>query len=164
DLRRVLDEIQAAGIDNVLALRGDPPVGETDWIAHPEGQHYSVELIELIRRDYDFCVGAACFPEVHPDAPGPEEDLAYLKRKVDAGASFLITQLFFDNKDYFGFVERARGVGIEVPIIPGIWPVTNYGQIKRIAELCKSRFPQQYERVLHERDADAYAVADLGSA
>ena len=164
ELRRVLDEIQGAGIDNVLALRGDPPAGETEWIAHPDGLHYSVELIELIKREYDFCIGAACFPEVHPDATSPEEDLAYLKRKVEAGASFLITQLFFDNKDYFGFVERARAVGIDVPIIPGIWPVTNYAQIKRIAELCQSRFPDQYERELRERETDADAVADLGVA
>jgi methylenetetrahydrofolate reductase (NADPH) len=164
DLRRVLDDIAEAGIENVLALRGDPPQGETDWIAHPEGLHYSVELIELIKREYDFCVGAACFPEVHPDAPSAEEDLEYLKRKVDAGASFLITQLFFDNRDYFRFVEQARAIGIEAPIIPGIWPVTNYTQIKRIAELCKSRFPETYERELQERESDADAVADLGVA
>jgi methylenetetrahydrofolate reductase (NADPH) len=164
DLRRVLDEIQAAGIENVLALRGDPPAGETEWIAHPEGLQYSVELIEMIRREYDFCVGAAAFPEVHPEAPSPEEDLAYLKRKVDAGASFLITQLFFDNEDYFGFVERARAIGIDVPIIPGIWPVTNYGQIKRIADLCKARLPDRYEREMQERENDADAVVGLGVA
>src|SRR3954452_3436434 len=112
ELRRQLDEIAEAGIENVLALRGDPPQGEREWIAHPEGLHYSVELIEMIKADYDFSVGAACFPEVHPDAVGAEEDLQYLKRKVDAGASFLITQLFFDNRDYFNFVDEARGVGI----------------------------------------------------
>ena len=163
-LRAVLDEIQAAGIENVLALRGDPPAGEDEWIAHPEGLHYSIELIELIQREYDFCVGAACFPEVHPAAESPEEDLRYLKRKVDAGASFLITQLFFDNRDYFDFVESARAIGIDVPIIPGIWPVTNYTQIKRIAELCKSRFPETFERELEERKDDLDAVADLGVA
>ena len=163
-LRAVLDEIQAAGIENVLALRGDPPQGETEWIAHPEGLHYSVELIEMIQREYDFCVGAACFPEVHPAAASAEEDLHYLKRKVDAGASFLITQLFFDNRDYFEFVDQARAVGIDVPIIPGIWPVTNYAQIKRIADLCKSRFPERFERELEERRDDLDAVADLGVA
>jgi methylenetetrahydrofolate reductase (NADPH) len=163
-LRAVLDEIQAAGIDNVLALRGDPPAGETEWIAHPDGLEYSVELIELIQRDYDFCVGAACFPEVHPEAASPEEDLRYLKRKVDAGATFLITQLFFDNRDYFEFVDQARAIGIEVPIIPGIWPVTNYAQIKRIAELCQSRFPDRFERELEERKDDIDAVAGLGVA
>jgi methylenetetrahydrofolate reductase (NADPH) len=164
DLRRQLDEIAEAGIENVLALRGDPPGGESEWVAHPEGLHYSVELIEMIKRDYDFCVGAACFPEVHPDAASPEEDLRYLKAKVDAGASFLITQLFFDNKDYFGFVDSAREIGIDVPIIPGIWPVTNYTQIKRIAELCKSRFPERFESELAERKDDLSAVTDLGVA
>jgi methylenetetrahydrofolate reductase (NADPH) len=164
DLRRQLDEIAGAGIDNVLALRGDPPQGETEWIAHPKGLEYSVELIEMIKREYDFCVGAACFPEVHPDAPSPEDDLRYLKQKVDAGAGFLITQLFFDNNDYFNFVEDARNAGVEVPIIPGIWPVTNYTQIKRIADLCKSRFPDRFEAELRERKEDLHAVADLGVA
>jgi methylenetetrahydrofolate reductase (NADPH) len=163
-LRRQLDEIAEAGIENVLALRGDPPQGETEWIAHPEGLHYSVELIEMIKADYDFCVGAACFPEVHPDAPSAEEDMRYLKRKVDAGASFLITQLFFDNRDYFSFVDEARAAGIDVPIIPGIWPVTNYAQIKRIADLCKSRFPERFERELEERREDLTATTDLGVA
>jgi methylenetetrahydrofolate reductase (NADPH) len=164
DLRRQLDEIAEAGIENVLALRGDPPQGESEWIAHPQGLHYSVELIDLIRAEYDFCIGAACFPEVHPDATSPEEDLRYLKAKVDAGASFLITQLFFDNKDYFGFVEEARAIGIDVPITPGIWPVTDYKQIKRIADLCKSRFPHHFETELSERKDDLDAVTGVGIA
>jgi methylenetetrahydrofolate reductase (NADPH) len=164
DLRRQLDEIAEAGIDNVLALRGDPPKGETEWIAHDDGLHYSVELIEILKADYDFCIGAACFPEVHPDAPSAEEDMQYLKRKVDAGANFLITQLFFDNRDYFNFVDEARAAGIDVPIIPGIWPVTNYKQIKRIADLCKSRFPERFERELDERKDDETATVDLGVA
>jgi methylenetetrahydrofolate reductase (NADPH) len=163
-LRRILDDIASSGIDNVLALRGDPPAGETDWVPHPDGLEYSVELIEMIKSEYDFCVGAACFPEVHPEANSPEEDLRYLKRKVDAGASFLITQLFFDNRDYFNFVEDARGLGIDVPIIPGIWPVTNYAQIKKIAELCQSRFPDRFQRELEERKDDLDAVANLGVA
>lgn len=163
-LRRILDEIAEAGIENVLALRGDPPAGEAEWVAHPDGLHYSVELIEMIKRDYDFCVGAACFPEVHPQATGPEEDLQYLKRKVEAGASFLITQLFFDNNDYFEFVDQARAIGIDVPIIPGIWPVTNFRQIKRIAELCQSRFPEQFEAELTERADDPEATTELGVA
>jgi methylenetetrahydrofolate reductase (NADPH) len=164
-LRAVLDDIQSAGIENVLALRGDPPQGETEWIAHPEGLHYSVELIQLIVSEYpDFCIGAACFPEVHPQATSPEEDLQYLKRKVEAGASFLITQLFFDNRDYFDFVDQVRGIGIDVPIIPGIWPVTNFAQIKRIAELCESRFPDRFERELDDRKDDVEATTELGVA
>ncbi len=163
-LRRQLDEIAEAGIENVLALRGDPPQGETEWIAHPEGLHYSIELIEMIKADYDFSIGAACFPEVHPDATSAEEDLRYLKSKVDAGAGFLITQLFFDNRDYFNFVDDARAAGIDVPIIPGIWPVTNYTQIKRIADMCKSRFPERFERELEDRKDDLDAVTSLGVA
>jgi methylenetetrahydrofolate reductase (NADPH) len=163
-LRAILDEIQAAGIENVLALRGDPPRGQTEWRPHPDGLRYSVELIELMKRDYDFCIGAACFPEVHPEAASPEEDLHYLTRKVAAGANFLITQLFFDNQHYFDFVERARAAGIEVPIIPGIFPVTNFAQIKRITEMCGAVFPERLENELAEREDDADAVADLGVA
>jgi methylenetetrahydrofolate reductase (NADPH) len=104
-LVEILGEIRDAGIDNILALRGDPPRGETEWVPHPDGLRWSIELIELIRSQFpDFCIGAACFPEVHPEATTSDQDLEYAKRKVDAGASFLITQLFFDNRDYFDFV------------------------------------------------------------
>src|SRR5436309_577158 len=108
-LREILDEIRDAGIENVLALRGDPPRGETEWTPHPQGLHGSPELIDLIGDE--FCVGGACFPEVHPEAPDLEHDLAFCKRKLDAGATFLITQLFFDNDLYFDFVREARGAG-----------------------------------------------------
>ena len=108
-LVEILEEIQAAGIQNVLALRGDPPRGETSWTPHPGGLSFSVELIRLIKERFDFCVGAAGFPEVHLDAPDRASDLRYAKEKVDAGAGFLITQLFFDNEAYFDYVEEARG-------------------------------------------------------
>src|ERR687888_1327386 len=134
----ILGEIRDAGIDNVLALRGDPPRGQTEWRPHPGGLHYSVELIELIRDGFDFAIGAACFPEVHPEAPDLEHDLRYARRKVESGAGFLITQLFFDNELYFDFVEEARRAEITVPIIPGIMPITNYKQIKTITELCEA--------------------------
>src|SRR4051794_17181409 len=125
ELRAMLDRIAAAGIDNVLALRGDPPRGEVEWKATEGGLSYSRELIELIRDEYGFSIGAACFPETHIHASSPEADLAYLKEKVDAGARFLVTQLFFDNDVYWSFVARAREIGIDVPIIPGIMPITN---------------------------------------
>src|SRR3954447_20651006 len=108
ELRGVLDEMRDAGIDNVLAGRGDPPRGETEWTVTPGGLSYSTELISLIASDYDFAIGAACFPEVHPAAVDPETDIRFLKEKVDAGARFLITQLFFDNEMYFDFVARAQ--------------------------------------------------------
>jgi methylenetetrahydrofolate reductase (NADPH) len=164
-LREILDEIGAAGIDNVLALRGDPPRGETDWVPHPDGLESSVELIELIRADYDFCVGATCFPEVHPEAPDLEHDLRYTKRKVDSGASFLITQLFFENEDYFRFVERAREFGIDVPILAGIMPITNFEQIKRFTTLCGASIPPALFEQLEARHAEGQeAVTELGVA
>ena len=163
-LVEILTEIDAAGVDNVLALRGDPPRGETEWQPHPGGLHYSVELIRLIRERFDFCVGAACFPEIHPDAPDRESDLSYARAKQEAGAGFLITQLFFDNELYFGFVEEARAAGITVPIVPGIMPITNYGQIKRFTEMCGASIPDELERELNGRADDPEAVAELGVA
>ncbi len=162
-LREILDEIAGAGIDNVLALRGDPPRGEAEWTPHPDGLHHSVDLIELICSDYDFCVGATCFPEVHPEAADLDQDLGYLKRKVDAGASFLITQLFFDNEDYFRFVDSAREYGIDVPIIAGIMPITNFDQLKRFTTLCGATIPPLLHEQLEARNAEGEeAVAELG--
>jgi len=163
-LVEILEQIDEAGVENVLALRGDPPRGQSEWQPHPGGLHYSVELIRLIRERFDFCVGAACFPEIHPDAPDRESDLGYALAKQDAGVGFLITQLFFDNELYFEFVEEARAVGITVPIIPGIMPVTNYGQIKRFTEMCGATIPDELEEQLNGRADDPEAVAELGVA
>jgi methylenetetrahydrofolate reductase (NADPH) len=163
-LVELLGEIQAAGVENVLALRGDPPRGETQWKPHPGGLSYSVELIRLIAERFDFCVGAACFPEKHPDAPDRESDLRYALEKQEAGAAFLITQLFFDNELYFDFVEQARAAGITVPIVPGIMPITNYGQIKRFTEMCGATIPDALERELSGRADDPEAVTELGVA
>ena len=163
-LVQILEEIDAAGIQNVLALRGDPPRGEAAWKPHPGGLSYSVELIRLIRERFDFCVGAACFPEVHLDAPDRESDLRYAREKVEAGAGFLITQLFFDNEVYFGYVDEARAAGIDVPIVPGIMPITNYGQIHRFTDMCGATIPEDLERQLTGRADDPEAVAELGVA
>jgi methylenetetrahydrofolate reductase (NADPH) len=163
-LVEILEEIRASGIQNVLALRGDPPRGENEWKPHPGGLSYSVELIRLIKENFDFCVGAAGFPEVHLDAPDRASDLRYAKAKVDAGAEFLITQLFFDNDAYFDYIEDARGAGIEVPIVPGIMPITNYGQIHRFTDMCGATIPEDLERQLDGRADDPEAVAELGVA
>jgi len=164
DLRGVLDEVQAAGIENVLALRGDPPRGETEWRPHPGGLSYSTELAALMADGYDFAIGAACFPEVHPEAPDMEHDLRFLKEKIAAGAGFLITQLFFDNDFYFDFVDEARAAGVTVPIVPGIMPITNFAQIKRFTEMCGASIPEGLERELFARADDAEAVTELGVA
>jgi methylenetetrahydrofolate reductase (NADPH) len=163
-LVEILGELGDSGIENVLALRGDPPRGETEWRPHPGGLHYSVELIGLIAEEFEYCIGAACFPEVHPEARDLEHDLRYARRKVDGGASFLITQLFFDNELYFDFIEEARATGIGVPIIPGIMPITSYKQIKTITGLCGATLPAELERELDERADDPEAVAELGVA
>jgi methylenetetrahydrofolate reductase (NADPH) len=162
ELELILDGIAEAGIDNVLALRGDPPRGETEWKAHPGGLRYSTELTSLITEHYPFAVGAACFPEVHPEAPDMAHDLRFLREKVGAGASFLITQLFLDNELYFRFVEEARAVGIEVPIIPGVMPITNVGQIKTMTGMCGASIPPSLLQALESRAGDTDAVLQLG--
>ena len=164
ELHDILGDITEAGIDNVLALRGDPPAGESEWRPHPDGLRYSTELARLICDGYPFCVGAACFPEVHPEAPDMGSDLRFLAEKVRAGASFLITQLFFDNELYFRFVEEARAAGIEVPIIPGIMPITNVRQIKTITGRCGASIPQALLEALEWRAEDPQAVMGLGVA
>jgi methylenetetrahydrofolate reductase (NADPH) len=163
-LRGTLDEMREAGIDNVLALRGDPPAGEQEWIRTEGGLEYSSELVTLIAEDYPFAVGAACFPETHIHAESPESDLRHLREKVASGVNFLITQLFFDNAVYFDFVKRARVAGIEVPIIPGVMPITRVGQVERMAGMCGASIPEELRRELHARGEDPEAVLDFGVA
>ena len=163
-LRATLDEMHAAGIDNVLALRGDPPAGQEDWVKTDGGLEYSSELVELIAGDYPFAIGAACFPETHIHAQSPEADLRHLAEKVQAGVDFLITQLFFDNTVYFDFVARARTAGIEVPILPGIMPITHAGQIQRMAVMCGASIPDGLRAELAAREDNPEAVLDFGVA
>jgi methylenetetrahydrofolate reductase (NADPH) len=164
ELRATLEEMRAAGIDNVLALRGDPPAGLQDWVKTEGGLEYSRELVQLIRADYPFAIGAACFPETHIHAASPEADVAYLAEKVGAGVDFLITQLFFDNALYFDFVARARAAGIEVPIVPGILPITQIGQLERMTSMCGASIPEGLRRELHAREGSPEAVVDFGVA
>src|SRR3954454_24405910 len=164
ELRATLDEMREAGIENVLALRGDPPQGQEEWVATEGGLSYSTELIELIAESYDFSIGAACFPEVHIASPDMEQDLRVMKQKVANGARFLITQLFFDNELYFEFVEKARAAGVDVPIIPGIMPIQAYGQIRRITTMCGATIPAALERELSARQDEPDAVRDFGVA
>jgi methylenetetrahydrofolate reductase (NADPH) len=164
ELRDTLDEMQAAGIDNVLALRGDPPAGELDWVKTDGGLEYSRELVQLIKLDYPFAIGAACFPETHIHALSPQADLEHLAEKVLAGVDFLITQLFFDNELYFDFVARARAAGISVPIVPGILPITQIGQLERMTKMCGASIPAGLHRELHAREGQPEAVIDFGVA
>jgi methylenetetrahydrofolate reductase (NADPH) len=161
DLSSILDQLAAAGVDNVLALRGDPPRGEPFRPA-PDGFAHASDLVAFIRSRWDFCIGGACYPEMHPDAPDPATDLAHLATKVRAGADFLITQLFFDESDYFSFVARARAAGIGVPILPGIMPVTDVGGVRRMTTMCGARLPAELEGRLAAAEGDPARVLEVG--
>jgi len=162
EITTILEEIEAAGIENVMTLRGDPPRGQTDFVPHPEGFPHANELVRFIRARKNFCLGVAGYPEGHPEAPSKEIDLVNLKRKVDAGAEFIITQLFFDNRYYFDFTARARAAGIDLPIIPGIMPITDLAQIKRFTQLCGAAIPSSLLAELEAVDGNKDAVAQVG--
>jgi methylenetetrahydrofolate reductase (NADPH) len=164
ELRRTLDQMREAGVDNVLALRGDPPRGQDRWTKTEGGLEYSRELVELLREDYDFAIGGAAFPETHIHATSPEDDMRFLKAKVDAGVQFLITQMFFDNRYYFDFVDRARAAGIDVPIVPGVMPILSLDGIKRMTELSAAHLPEGLREQLEARRGNDEAVAELGVA
>src|SRR6476646_1466639 len=159
-----LDRIAESGIENVFALRGDPPRGEEDFVQPEAGLGSAAELAEFVSAGWDFTIGGACFPEVHPEAPDLETDLRYLKTKVDAGATFLITQLFFDNQVYFDFVEKARAGGIEVPILAGVIPVASFAQTKRICDLCDATIPPQLEAAFEAAGGEPEREFELGIA
>lgn len=161
ELEGVLDQLAGVGIENVLALRGDPPKGE-EFKAVPGGFAYASDLAAMIKARGSFCIGGAAYPEVHPDAPNAETDLGHLVTKVDAGADFLITQLFFSNPDYFAFVERARAKGITVPIVPGIMPITDVAQVKRFTAMCGAKIPADLMTALEAADGDSEAVLQVG--
>jgi methylenetetrahydrofolate reductase (NADPH) len=163
-LAATLERISAAGIENVFALRGDPPRGQEDFVQPEGGLGSAAELTAFIASRWDFTVGGACFPEVHPEAPDLETDLAYLRTKVEAGASFLITQLFFDNRVYFDFVDAAREASIEVPILAGVIPVASFAQTKRICELCDASIPPRLEAAFAAAGGDEDAEFELGVA
>jgi methylenetetrahydrofolate reductase (NADPH) len=157
ELRSVIGSYADAGIRNILALRGDPAEGPTaPYVAHPEGLRYAVELVEMVKSLGDFCVGVAAFPEGHPSCGSLEADARVLVAKAEAGAEFAITQLFFRPDDYFRLADRVSALGGDIPIIPGIMPVTNLGQIRRMTELSGAALPDEVvERVARHDDPAA---------
>ena len=165
ELASVLDELHAAGIRNVMALRGDPPKGESAFRPHPDGFAHASDLVAFIRaqpKRWDFCIGAAAYPEGHVETRDLARDLAHLKTKVDAGVDFLVTQLFFDNPRYFGFVERARAAGVAAPILPGIMPIQSVEQIERMTKMCGASLPRILGAAMDVRREDGEAARDLG--
>ncbi|HEX9269910.1 MAG TPA: methylenetetrahydrofolate reductase [NAD(P)H] [Candidatus Limnocylindria bacterium] len=162
DLAEIVDAFVGNGIENILALRGDPPRGQARFTPVEGGFAHGSELAAFIRSRWDVCLAGAAYPETHLEAPDPETDLRNLKRKVEAGVEILITQLFFEPADYFGFVERARAAGIRQPIVPGIMPVTNVAQLVRFTTMCGAHIPVAlHDRLEHVRDDEA-AVIDVG--
>ena len=163
ELRAYLQEADQAGVDNVVALRGDPPQGDAEFKPVEGGLAHANELVELIHREFpQMGVAVAGYPETHQEAPGPTADLENLRRKVDAGAQVVLTQLFYDNADYFRFVAACGKLGIGVPIVPGVLPVTNLAQIQRISSLCGARLPEPFAAELEACQDDAEGQFDIG--
>jgi methylenetetrahydrofolate reductase (NADPH) len=164
DIDRILKQLERDGIENILALRGDPPKGETEFRPSRNGFSHASDLVAFIRSRYGFSLGGAGHPEGHIECRDLEKDLAHLKIKVNAGLDFIITQLFFENRHYFDFVQRARTTGIRVPIIPGIMPITNVGQVKRFTEMCGASIPAPFLSEMESVQDDPEVVLHLGTA
>jgi len=163
ELAAVLERLIEAGVENVIALRGDPPQGEKDFSPHPDGLAHASDLVRMIHtRHPQLCIAAAGYPETHIEAKSAEEDLGFLGLKVREGAEVVLTQLFFDNARYFDFVKRARAIGITVPIVPGIMPITNVAQIERFTKLCGASIPAELRRRLEPVRDDTGAVVRIG--
>lgn len=162
EIAGILDELWKAGIRNVLSLRGDPQAGQSQFIATEGGFANADELVAFVRSKHDFCIGVAGYPEGHPQCLNRTRDLEYLKRKVDNGGDFVITQLFFDNADFYRFRDDARAMGIKAPIIAGIMPITNVGQIKRFVSMCGAKIPHRLLKKLEAVEPDTEAVHRAG--
>lgn len=163
EIASVLRQLRDAGIENVLALRGDPPRDVGRFVVPENGFAYASELVAFIRSEgFDFCVAGAAYPEKHVEAVDMATDIANLRRKVDAGLDLLVTQLFFDNRDYARFLVDARAAGVHLPIIPGIMPITDFGQIERFTTMCGARIPDTLRARLEPVRDDAHAVREIG--
>jgi methylenetetrahydrofolate reductase (NADPH) len=164
DIKSFLDELVSNGIENVLALRGDPPEGFDKFVKPENGFEFANELVAHIKKDYNLCVGVAGYPEGHVECPDKKRDLDNLKKKVDAGADFIITQLFFDNNAYFDFIEKVQSIGINVPVIPGIMPILNFNQVKRFTKMCGASIPATLLEKLESVKDDDLMIKETGLA
>jgi len=162
EVHGVLERLDEAGVENVIALRGDPPRGQESFVPADGGFSHATELIDHIRSNFDFGLAAACYPEGHTESPNLDLDITYAKEKVDRGADFLITQLFYDNRYFFEFMERAQKAGIDVPVIPGVLPILNTAQIRRFTSLCGATIPPELDSKLEHYAEDDNAVRELG--
>ncbi len=163
EVRSVLEALKQKGIKNIIALGGDPPRDVPDWKPHPDGFQHSIELVREAVSHRWFSIAVAGFPEVHPRARSRAEDLMYLKEKVEAGAEVVITQLFFDNEDFYRYVEEVRRLGVQVPIVPGILPILSVPQVRRFTSLCGAKIPKPLERLLVKVEKDDNAAVEMGT-
>lgn len=163
ELEDIADEIHRLGYRNIMTLRGDPPRGATEFQPHPDGLRYAADLVGLLKtRHPDFCCGVAGYPEKHPEAPSLEADIEQLKRKLDQGADFVTTQLFYDNRSFYAYVERCRAAGIDHPIIPGLLPAVSLKQARRITSMCEASLPSELEAQLERAGDDSDAASEVG--
>jgi methylenetetrahydrofolate reductase (NADPH) len=162
EVRAILAELKRRGIENIIALRGDPPRGVSGWVAHPDGFEHSIDLVREARAQGCFSIAVAGFPETHPQAESPEADLRYLKEKVEAGADVIITQLFFDNEDFYRYMESVRALGVSVPVVPGVLPVQSAEQTIRFANMCGSKIPARLGGLLEQVAHDKESAVRLG--
>jgi len=162
EIDEVLQRLESEGVENIIALRGDPPRGSTEFVPVEGGFQHATDLLKHVQSNFRFGVAAACYPEGHTESPNLSADLDYVKQKVDKGADFLITQLFFDNSDFFGFLDRAKNAGIDVPIIPGLLPILSAPQIRRFASMCGASIPPDLGRQLDKRADDDQSARALG--
>jgi methylenetetrahydrofolate reductase (NADPH) len=162
EIAKVVDELWQSGVRNVLALRGDPPAGSSTFTPTPGGFAYACDLVKFIRTGHDFCVGVAGYPEGHPACLNRTRDIEHLKRKIDNGANFVITQLFFDNADFYRWRDQCRSMGIHAPIIAGIMPILNVAQIKRFVSMCGAKIPHPLLTKLESLEHDPEAVHRAG--
>ncbi len=162
ETRHALEFLKRRGIYNLIALRGDPPQGSTNFQPHPNGFHYAADLVREAKRMNYFSIAVAGFPETHPDSPNRESDIKYLKEKVEAGAAVIITQLFFDNRYFYEYLELIRKAGIKIPVIPGILPILSVQQVRRFTALCKSKIPPHVESELQKFENDPQGARRFG--
>ena len=160
ELLEILETYKDIGIENIFALRGDIPIGEENFAIPDDGCHHADELVSLIRENFGdhFSIGVASYPEAHPESPNMERDIYYFSKKVKAGASFSITQMFFDNTYFYRYVKLAKKKGIDIPILPGIMPITNFLQIKKFALMCGATIPESLVSEIERAKSDSQAV------
>lgn len=163
ELKGIIERFREAGFRNIMTLRGDPPKGDTEFKPHPDGLTYASELASFIKELYpDFCLGVAGYPEKHPESADASSDMQWLKHKVDQGADFITTQLFFENDDYYRFVDDARKAGIDVPIVAGILPAVSTGQLRRFCDMCGSTIPAKLNAQLDAAGEDTDKIVEVG--